>query len=149
VISAGSGLLATHVLSEADVARGMLERMGLDSRRPRFESKSRTTWENALFAKDLAQPKAGERWALLAAAFQMPRAVGAFRKAGWDILPWPTDYIGGAPVWWLQDPSQRFRKVYVAEHEWIGLFDYWLTSRSSDLFPAPAPAAAGERACAG
>jgi uncharacterized SAM-binding protein YcdF (DUF218 family) len=149
VITAGSGLLAKHVLSEADVAKGMLGRLDLDSSRPRFESASRTTWENAVNAKEFAQPKPGERWALLAAAFQMPRAVGAFRKAGWDILPWPTDYVSGAPVWWLQDPSQRFRMVYVAEHEWLGLITYWMTSRSSELFPAPSVDASREDACAG
>jgi hypothetical protein len=46
------------------------------------EDRSRPTDENAKFAKAIADPKLGERWLLVTSAHQMPRAVGAFGRAG-------------------------------------------------------------------
>jgi uncharacterized SAM-binding protein YcdF (DUF218 family) len=137
IFAGGSGILETHKLSEADVSKAIMGKLGLDLNRVVFDPYSRTTWENAVNAKALLQPKRDERWALLAPAAQLPRAVGAFRKIGWNVLPWPTDYIVSAPVWWPQNSADRFRAAYYAEHEWLGLLAYWITGRSSELFPGP------------
>lgn len=137
IFAGGSGLLGTHKLSEADIARDIMKMLNLDLSRVAFESSSRTTWENAVNAKKLAQPKPGERWVLLAPAAQLPRAVGSFRKNGWNMLPWPTDYTVGAPVWWPQGVTGRFDAIAEGEHEWLGLMVYWMTGRSSELLPGP------------
>jgi uncharacterized SAM-binding protein YcdF (DUF218 family) len=137
IFAGGSGILGTHKLAEADVSRGIMEKIDLDLRRVVFESSSRTTWENAVNAKRLMQPKPGERWALLAPAEQLPRAVGAFRKIGWSVLPWPTDFSISAPVWWSPDLGGRFEAIDEGEHEWLGLIVYWITGRSSELLPGP------------
>lgn len=77
-------------------------------------------------------------------AYHMPRAVGVFRKAGFAVEPYPVDWrTRGA-----QDELRPFasvgdglRRVDTAVREWVGLAVYWLTGRSSELFPGPLPAA--------
>jgi uncharacterized SAM-binding protein YcdF (DUF218 family) len=147
IFAGGSGIFGPHRLAEADVAKGLMKMLNLDLRRVAFESRSRTTWENAVNAKFLAQPKPDARWALLAPAAQMPRAVGSFRKNGWNVLPWPTDFAGGAPAWWPDSAVDRFGTIGEGEHEWLGLIAYWLTGRSSELFPGPSTEASAKPAC--
>jgi uncharacterized SAM-binding protein YcdF (DUF218 family) len=147
IFTGGSGWLGADPISEDDVARDVMTKLHLDLSRVRFDAKARSTWENAVNAKELAQPKKEERWVLLARASQMPRAVGSFRILGWDILPWPTDYVRVGPDWVSPYPSGRFWSLYLAEHEWIGLFAYWMTGRSSELFPGPASDTAGKDGC--
>ena len=41
----------------------------------------------------------GKRWLLITSAYHMPRAMGAFRQAGFEVEPWPVDYrTRGAPT---------------------------------------------------
>ena len=61
-----------------------------------LEAKSRDTYENAAFLKAELTRKGelgpGKRWLLITSAYHMPRAIGAFRKAGFDVEAWPVDY---------------------------------------------------------
>jgi uncharacterized SAM-binding protein YcdF (DUF218 family) len=147
IFTGGSGWLGADPLSESDVARAVMTKLHLDLSRVRFDAKARSTWENAVNAKELAQPKKEERWVLLAPATQLPRAVGSFRKLGWDILAWPTDYVRVGPMWLSPYPSGRFWSLYLAEHEWFGLLAYWMTGRSSELFPGPGSDTVGRGGC--
>jgi uncharacterized SAM-binding protein YcdF (DUF218 family) len=147
VFAGGSGIFGAHRLTEADVAKGLMNMLGMDVRRVAFESSSRTTWENAVNAKKMVQPKPDERWALLAPAAQLPRAVGVFRKNGWNVLPWPTDYAIGTPVWWPQDVTGRFGAINEGEHEWLGLIVYWIVGRTTELLPKPSSGAGRGAAC--
>ena len=64
-----------------------------------MERRARNTLENAEFAKALAVPRPGERWLLVTSAFHMPRSVGLFRKAGFNVEPYPVDWrTKGAPI---------------------------------------------------
>ncbi|MFX8429711.1 YdcF family protein, partial [Acinetobacter baumannii] len=64
-----------------------------------LEDKSLTTWENAVFSKELVKPQPGSHWLLVTSAFHMPRAVGVFRKVDWPgIIPYPTDYRAPDPA---------------------------------------------------
>ena len=108
-----------------------------------LEDRSRNTIENAVYSKEVARPKPGERWLLVTSAYHMPRAVGVFRKVGFTVEPYPVDWrTRGA-----QDELRPFasvgdglRRVDTAVREWVGLAVYWLTGRSSELFPGPLPA---------
>jgi uncharacterized SAM-binding protein YcdF (DUF218 family) len=105
-----------------------------------LEREARSTWENALYAKALAQPKPGERWLLVTSAWHMPRAIGVFRKVGFDVEPWPVDYRTAGPqdAWRLFDaPSEGLRRFEAGLREWIGLLAYRLSGRSDELFPGP------------
>jgi hypothetical protein len=70
----------------------------------------------------------------------MPRAVGTFRKAGFDVLP--------LPVFYPTDIPQR-DTLYAAMHEWVGLVSYWFLGRTDAIFPGPSQAAHNARAYAG
>jgi uncharacterized SAM-binding protein YcdF (DUF218 family) len=142
LFSGGSGALIYDEGAEAAFAARILEDLGIPRARIVLEDRSRNTVENARFSKALAQPKPGERWLLVTSAHHMPRAVGVFRKAGFPVEAYPVDWrTRGAsdmlrPFATLGD---GLRRSDTAVREWIGLAVYWLTGRSSALFPAPTP----------
>ena len=140
VFSGGSGNLVQDSVPEAPIAGALLQRFGVAAERIVLESGSRTTDENASFTRALVTPKLGERWLLVTSAFHMPRSVGVFRAAGFDVEAYPVDWRTGG---W-SDAGKPFDKLSgglartdVAIHEWTGLITYWLLGRSSALFPAP------------
>jgi uncharacterized SAM-binding protein YcdF (DUF218 family) len=126
--------------SEAGAAARLLESLGISRDRIILEDRSRNTLENAVFSKAIVQPTPGERWLLVTSAFHMPRAIGVFRKADFPVEPYPVDWrTRGAedmmrPFAVMSDGLQRSD---TAVHEWVGLVVYWLTKRSSELFPGP------------
>ena len=140
VFSGGSGQLIQESASEAPIAGRLLESFGVAHDRVMLEGDSRTTAENAIFTRRLIQPKPGELWLLVTSAFHMPRSIGAFRKAGFDVEAYPVDWRTRG---WI-DAMTSFNHLSaglarsdVAAHEWTGLLAYWLTGRSSALFPKP------------
>jgi hypothetical protein len=71
-------------------------------------------------------------------AYRMPRAVGVFRKAGFPVEPYPADWRTPGVEDVLHPfatMSDGLRQTDTAVHEWVGLAVYWLTGRSSELFP--------------
>ena len=142
VYSGGSGNLIEHAVPEAPIAGPLLERFGIAPDRITLESVSRTTDENARFTRKLVSPKPGERWLLVTSAYHMPRSIGVFRKAGFDVEAYPVDWRTRG---WI-DAGQPFNRLTLglartdtAVHEWVGLLAYWLAGRSDALFPAPRP----------
>jgi uncharacterized SAM-binding protein YcdF (DUF218 family) len=88
----------------------------------------------------IVAPKPNERWLLVTSAYHMPRAVGVFRKAEFPVEAYPVDWRtrGSQDLWRPFDrASDGLRRTDVAVREWTGLLIYWLTGRSSALFPAP------------
>ncbi len=140
VYSSGSGSLISPSVREAPIAGEMLRDMGVDTARVILESDSRNTAENAVFTRRLVTPKPGERWLLVTSASHMPRSIGAFRAAGFDVEAYPVDWrtSGWADATVPFDSlSDGLWRTDTAMHEWIGLVVYWLTGRSSELFPGP------------
>ena len=140
VYSGGDPGLFTKHGSEAAVIPALFEKLGVPPDRITLESRSRNTAENAVYSKALAAPKPGERWLLVTSAMHMPRAIGAFREAGFPVEAYPVDYKTngwqdlGSLVGSL---SAGLRQTDTALHEWIGLIAYRLTGKSSALLPAP------------
>jgi uncharacterized SAM-binding protein YcdF (DUF218 family) len=68
----------------------------------------------------------------------MPRAIGVFRKEGFSVEAYPVDWRVGDD---LSQPFDRvsdgLKRADTAMREWVGLIGYWLSGRSSELFPAP------------
>ena len=87
----------------------------------------------------LARPKPGDVWLLVTSARHMPRAIGCFRAIGWEVVPYPVDYITGGPV----DPIANFSllrglsRLNRAVHEFIGLAYYYSRGWVSERFPGP------------
>lgn len=124
--------------------------MGIAPERIQLEARSRNTYENAVFTRDLVKPQPGERWVLVTSAYHIPRAVGAFRQAGFDIAVYPVDYRTagtGDLVRPFDGIPDGLKRADVAVKEWMGLVAYRLMGRSTSLFPAPSAAwASGSQA---
>ena len=80
---------------ESNAARSLFASMGMDTGRIIFENQSRNTCENAIYSARLVKPLKQQTWVLVTSAMDMPRAVGAFRKAGFRVVPYPVDYTTG------------------------------------------------------
>jgi uncharacterized SAM-binding protein YcdF (DUF218 family) len=139
VFTGGSAALVADLPPEAETARRILMELGVAPERLKLETQARNTHENAVFSARLLQPQAGERWLLITSAAHMPRAVGCFRKAGFDVVAWPVDYrtsLSGLPYLNSRIPDGLARLDSITR-EYIGLALYALTGRTSALFPAP------------
>lgn len=138
IFTGGSSDIAPDSVREADVARALFAGLGVDTDRVLFERNSRNTRENAVLSMALAQPKAGETWLLIAAAADMPRAVGCFRAVGWPVVPWPTGYRTRQTGFVLfTTPAVALANLDWAAHEWIGLGYYRLRGWIDAWFPGP------------
>ncbi len=139
IVSGGSTF--AHQISEASVMKEYFASFGIDPRRIVTEDQSLTTKQHAQFTADLLHPSPSSRWLLLTYGHLMPRAVGAFRKAGFDIFPFPIHLrTGGWNDMWKPDrtSSENLRKLDMAAYEWLGLVYYKLKGYSDELFPGPA-----------
>ena len=137
VFTGGSGSLIAES-KEAPAARELLIELGVDPDRIIVEDKSRNTDENARFTAAIVHPEPKQRWLLVTSAFHMPRAIGVFEKAGFDVVADPVAYrtLGPGNGWqWDLDPGSGFRIFETAVHEWIGLAVYRATGRIDSLFP--------------
>lgn len=140
VFTGGSIEILREPTVGADAAGVVLRDLGVGSDRLILERKARNTAENAVLAKQLADPKPGERWLLVTSAWHMPRAMGLFRKAGFDVQAWPSDYRTAGPgdAWMLfASPVEGIRRLDFVVKEWLGLAVNRLTGKSDELFPAP------------
>jgi uncharacterized SAM-binding protein YcdF (DUF218 family) len=140
LFSGGSGALIDDGNAEAKFALRLLESLGVPRGRITLDDHSRNTVENAVYSKAIVQPKPDERWLLVTSAYHMPRAIGVFRKAGFPVEPYPVDWRAPGvndALHPFATMSEGLRRTDTAVHEWVGLALYWLTGRSSELFPAP------------
>lgn len=140
VFTGGSSSLIERSLSEAPVAGDLLQRFGVAPDRIFLEQDSRTTDENAVFTTRMVGPKPGERWLLVTSAWHMPRSIGAFRKAGFDVEAYPVDWRtrGWADAGeTFEAASQGLARADIAMHEWVGLVSYRLAGRTTELLPGP------------
>jgi uncharacterized SAM-binding protein YcdF (DUF218 family) len=139
VFTGGSASLRGSAHTEAEYVEKFWTALGLDPKGVVYESRSRNTFENAVFTRDLVRPAPGARWLLVTSAAHMPRAVGLFRKAGFPVVADPVDYrTAGESLWALNlHAPDHFTLAEIATHEWIGLVAYWATGKTDALFPAP------------
>jgi len=125
---------------EANFLYPLLDSIGVPRTRVMLELRSRNTEENAVFTKELVQPKSGERWLLVTSAQHMPRAIGCFRRVGFAVEAYPVAWhtrreFRLVPMGILSGGLGRLDN---AVNEWIGLVTYWATGRTSELLPGPA-----------
>jgi uncharacterized SAM-binding protein YcdF (DUF218 family) len=140
VFTGGVGGLLTPGTEATGPVADFLSEAGIAKDRLILEGRSRNTYENALFTRELVDPKPGERWYLVTSAYHMPRAMGLFRKAGFDVIAYPVDYRTRGP----EDGRRVFEKipaglmrVDLAVNEWLGLLAYRVLGRIDTLFPGP------------
>ena len=137
----GEGELLPVGFAEARATQSFVREEGIPAARIVLEEHSRSTRENAVFAKELIRPAAGQHWVLVTSAYHMPRAVASFRAVDWPVIPYPVDF--------KVDPKTGLRANFnlldglgtstLAGKEWAGLVGYRLLGWTRELFPAPAP----------
>ena len=141
VFSGGNAdLVLASGATEAEIALRLLASLGIPRDRVIAEERSRNTVENAVFSKELAAPKPGERWLLVTSAHHMPRAIGVFRRAGFAVEAYPVDWRTRGRADLLRpfaSLGDGLRRTDTAMREWVGLLVYWLTGRTSELWPGP------------
>jgi uncharacterized SAM-binding protein YcdF (DUF218 family) len=139
VLAGGNSRLFSSGPAEAEAMRTFFVEEGVEPARIAVESRSRTTWENAVFAQELAMPKEGETWLLVTSAAHMPRAVGTFRRLRWAVLAYPVDYrtTGRLGVSSELSLARELALMTTALREWAGLVVYYLAGRTDALLPGP------------
>ena len=143
----GEGDLFPVGYSEARATLGFILDRGIARDRIILEEKSRSTHENAVFAKQRIQPKPGQVWVLVTSAYHMPRAVASFRAVSWPVIPYPVDFridpqTGLRPSFSLLD---GLATATLAGKEWVGLAAYRMFGWTRELFPAADIASASRR----
>jgi uncharacterized SAM-binding protein YcdF (DUF218 family) len=140
IFSGGNNALLFDGAVEAAIAVNEFEALGIARNRITAEEQSRNTIENAVFSRLIAQPKPGERWLLVTSAYHMPRAIAAFRAAGFAVQAYPVDWRTGG----LIDATRPFASLSdglgrtdTAVREWVGLLAYRLSGKTRELLPAP------------
>lgn len=126
VFSSGAPLRKAGTESEADAALRFYSGIGFPTERVTLETKSRDTAENAAFTGKIIGKGP---IILVTSAFHMARAVISFRKAGFDVIPAPTDYRRNREPYRFIDflPSASSLELStVALHEYVGILYYVL-----------------------
>jgi uncharacterized SAM-binding protein YcdF (DUF218 family) len=140
VYTGGSNSLTDADSDEARDASRLLTALGVDPARIILEDRSRNTDENARFTRDLVRPEPSQAWLLVTSAWHMPRSIGIFRRAGFNVTAYPVDYrtYGDERDWRLTYVVlDELTALDLAFHEWIGLVAYYITGKTDAWFPAP------------
>lgn len=124
-------------ISEAEIAQKELQKLGIDSSKMIFESKSVNTVENAHLSKELVKPAPSDKWVLVTSAYHMPRSVALFEGAGWNVIPYPVDYHTPGkfePYYFMG----LFKNMYMWSHavgEWLSMTQNYYFGRTKEIFP--------------
>lgn len=104
-----------------------LNDMGVSPTRLILEGDSTNTHENATFTAKLHKVNVQRPWLLLTSAAHMPRALATFRKAGWNVTPYPVDYQTAVEPRWLRFSFVKsLTKWQNVAYETLGWVEYWL-----------------------
>jgi len=140
VVTGGIGSLDRSRPPEAPWIAEYMVALGVPRGRILVETEARNTAENARFTKAMVQPAAGERWAVVTSAYHMPRSIGCFRGAGWEVLAAPSiPRVEERELW---EPPLRLHRdlerIGTAMHEYVGLLAYRLNGYVPEVWPGPA-----------
>ena len=127
-----SGKLFHEGLSEAEIIEKLVKALNVDSTNILFERRSRNTFENALYTKEIISDFQNKKWGIVTSASHMKRAIATFNAQSSEISfdPIPVDFRTKNSIYWgpgnIQS-SLNFWRIYM--HETIGYWVYKLTGR--------------------
>jgi uncharacterized SAM-binding protein YcdF (DUF218 family) len=127
ILVSGGNVMGTEYFSEAQLMADVLEQE-FNTPVAWLESKSRNTAENAQFTGRMLREFDINRILLITQAYHMPRAVLEFRKAGFEVLPAPTAFIGGHSEMTVLDflPSAAtLMNSFLLAHEGLGVLWFY------------------------
>ena len=127
VASGGCALCGEEYYPEASAMRDLLVDLGVPGERVLLEEESRNTRENAVHSAELLRAHGFRKVLLITSASHMRRAFAAFRAAGVDAIPTPTDFQRRASnpgvLAWLPDAGALHRST-LAIKEYLGFAVY-------------------------
>jgi uncharacterized SAM-binding protein YcdF (DUF218 family) len=116
--------------SAAEVMRDHLIRSGVPSRSIWTESRSQSTYENALFGGEILRAGNVRSIVLVVEASSMARAAACFRKQGFEVAEAPSAFREWGPLHVEVLPSWKaVRRNELVIHETLGLLWYRLRDR--------------------
>ena len=93
IVSGGTGSLDQTEPAEAPFLQSQLIDNGVKEEDIIIESRSRNTYENAVFSKQIIDSlQFNPPFILITSALHMRRSVSVFKKAGVNYIPFPCDY---------------------------------------------------------
>jgi uncharacterized SAM-binding protein YcdF (DUF218 family) len=130
LFSGFSGELKPQGWSESDMAKKFFLDQGVKMDNLIFENKSRNTFENIKYSKDIIAKNKGT-WGLITSANHMPRSFFTFKKQGLILEPISVDYkTGTSRMFWINfDISSGLSNWGLILHELIGIVYYKVTNK--------------------
>jgi uncharacterized SAM-binding protein YcdF (DUF218 family) len=131
VLSGGNADPFQDATPEASIMAETLKAWGPATWAVQTETRSRTTYENAVETRKLLHDRA--RVALVTSAMHMPRSMAFFRRQGLDATAFPCEFaVGGPPSNGMQFiPSVvHLGLSTLAINEWVGLGLYRLAGKA-------------------
>ena len=116
--------------SESDMAKKFFLEQGVKSENLIFENKSRNTYENVQYSKDIIKGYKGS-WGLVTSAFHMPRSYFLFKRENLILEPISADYrTGTSPIFWINfDIKKGLENWNIILHEVVGISYYKITGK--------------------
>lgn len=116
--------------NESEIAKKFFLDQGVKIDNLILENKSRNTFENVIFSKDIVKKYSGT-WGLITSASHMPRSFFGFKKQGLILEPINVDYkTGTGKMFWLNfDIKDGMRNWSIIFHEIVGLFYFKITNK--------------------
>jgi uncharacterized SAM-binding protein YcdF (DUF218 family) len=116
--------------SESDMAKKFFLDQGVKLDNLIFENRSRNTFENIKYSKDIIANYKGT-WGLITSANHMPRSFFVFKKQGLILEPISVDYkTGTSRMFWINfDISSGLSNWSIILHELIGISYYKFTNK--------------------
>ena len=130
LFSGFSGALKPQGWSESDMAKKFFLEQGVRSENLIFENKSRNTFENIIYSKDVIKNYKGT-WGLITSASHMPRSYFGFKKQGLILEPIIVDYkTGTSPIFWISfNIGSGLSNWSTLLHEVVGISYYKITGK--------------------
>ena len=127
-----SGKINFGGISETEITDKILKALKINTSRVYFEKKSKNTYQNAIFIKNILNESSVKKWGIVTSAIHMDRGISTFRKnlteKKFEALP--VDFKTGNSLYLL--PGNMMRSLYLWEiyiHEILGFWAYKITGR--------------------
>jgi len=130
LFSGFSGALKPQGWSESDMAKKFFLEQGVRSENLIFENKSRNTFENINYSKDIINNYKGT-WGLITSASHMPRSYFGFKRQGLILEPIIVDFkTGTSPIFWISfNIGSGLSNWSTLLHEVVGISYYKITGK--------------------
>ena len=130
LFSGYSNKLKLNGWNESEMAKKFFLDHGVSLQNLIFENKSRNTFENIIYSKDIIKNYKGA-WGLITSASHMPRSYFGFKKQGLILEPISVDYrTGTSSIFWINfDIKKGLENWYIILREVVGISYYKVTGK--------------------